>query len=449
MNTTRAPGAVLLATGIVLLEFAAAITSFVTTTLLPIVAADLRAYHQLALLIIGATLGLFVALPLASRVIHRLGIRPTLAVGVGSYLSGALVAATAQSPWIFAAGQLAEGFASGLLAVFGISTAIKHLDTALRIRVIAMSSAMWIAPALVGPSATLALEHLVGWRCALLAPVPIVVIGRLLIVRATARQALDRDRQEHPLRRTMLIPAGVFLLVIGTTGGAWLTGTVGIAGFAMAMVGLVAILPAGTARLRRGAPAGLAAMFLFGAGYSGAASLITVLLTDGYRATAGQAAIMLGAAPFAWGLTSLLTGRVGKGKTRWTGPAAGLAATAAGTGVLTMAMLPSAFGVALVAWTAAGAGIGFAYPRLYILSTTPDASLSATELATAVVTAETLGGLFGRSVGGAIIGFDATHGGAGSGGLLITYGLFALLLVAATLAATRAPNPGANARVPG
>jgi hypothetical protein len=84
---------------------------------------------------------------------------------------------------VFAVGQ----FASGLLATFGIGSAIQHLDEALRVRVVAASSAMWILPALVGPPGTLTLEHLFGRRWTLLVPVPVVVIGRLLIVRIRHR----------------------------------------------------------------------------------------------------------------------------------------------------------------------------------------------------------------------------------------------------------------------
>ncbi len=180
----RPAGAMLLAGGIVALEFAAAVSSFVASTLLPTVARDLDARDQLGLLVTGSTLGLFVALPLATRVLRRLGSRGTLTTGMVVYLGGTAVAAASGTAWQFALGQFAGGLASGLLAVFGISSAIQHLDEALRVRVVAASSAMWIVPALVGPPATLALEHLVGWRWTLLVPVPVVLAGRVLIVRA-------------------------------------------------------------------------------------------------------------------------------------------------------------------------------------------------------------------------------------------------------------------------
>jgi MFS family permease len=120
----------LLAGGIVALEFGAAVTSFVASTLLPVVAGDLHARNRLGLLIAGSTLGLFVALPLAGRILHRLGSRGSLAVGMAAYSGGLVMAATAPAAWMFALGQFCGGLASGLLGVFGVSSAIQHLDEA-------------------------------------------------------------------------------------------------------------------------------------------------------------------------------------------------------------------------------------------------------------------------------------------------------------------------------
>ena len=417
----RGAGALLLAVGIVALEFAAAVTSFVGSTLLPVVTADLGARDQLALLIAGSTLGLFVALPLAGRTLRVLGAARTLGVGVAVYLGSLVVSATAAYAWVFALGQFASGLASGLLAVFGVSSAIRHLDESLRIRVVAASSAMWILPAMVGPAATLGLEHLVGWRWTLLIPVLFVLIGRILVVRATRGE--QPQTAARPLGRTLLAPIGVTGIVLGT--GWW---PIAAAGAVVAVIGISAIMPSGTSTLARGTPAALASMTLFAIGYFGADSLVTVLLTDTYRATLGQAAIVLSAAPLAWALTSLAISRFMRGKAKRLFPVIGLAVAAGG--VLAVAVGAPSFTIALVGWTMTGIGVGLAYPALYILSTTPGASdLDATELAAAVITAEAFGGLLGRAAGGAIS--------SGSTDLSITYLVFAAALVLAVYAATR------------
>jgi MFS family permease len=393
----------MLAVGIVALEFSAAVSTFVSSTLLPTVARDLHARNHLGLLLAGSTIGLFVALPLAARLVRRLGAARTLSAGLIAYIGGAVVAATSRVPVVFAVGQFVGGLAGGLLAVFGISSIIRHFDERLRARIVAASSAMWVVPALVGPAATLALEHMVGWRWTLLAPTPIVLIGRLLVSRATDA---DGDADVRPLGRTLLIPLGVGGMVLSS--GYW-----PILGAAVALCGVVAIMPTGTATLRRGVPAALAAMVLFATGYFGADSLITVLLTDGYRVSLPKAAIVLSAAPLAWALTSLVVRRAPV--------AVGLVLAACGAAALASS---TSYVVALAGWTVSGIGVGLAYPGLYVSCTSAGSGSDATELAAAVITAEAFGGLLGRATGGAV-------------GLVTAYGLFAAAILAAAIVGRR------------
>jgi MFS family permease len=400
-----------LAAGIVALEFAAAVAQFVAATLLPTVAGALGARDHLGLLLAGPTLGLFVALPLAPAVLHRLGTRRVLATGLALYVAGGAVSATALDVWAYAGGRFAGGLGSGLLAVVGVSAAIRQLDEELRARVVAASSAMWILPAFVGPPGTLALEHAVGWRWALLAPVPVVLAGRFLVAGALGTPAPE---PAGPVGRTLLVPAGVAVLLLTRSPAAV------AAGAAVALVGVAGLLPAGTARLRRGAPAALAAMLLFGTGWFGADGLITVLFTDGYRTSVAGAAVGLSAAPLAWAVTSLVV-------RRRVAPAVGLAVAATGVAVVAAA---SAYPVGLAAWAIAGAGIGLAYPVLY-LRCTPAAGPAAA-LATAVITAEAFGGLVGAAAGGLI---------ASTVGLAPAYAAFAGVLALAAAAATRSRAP--------
>ncbi|SDD39045.1 MFS transporter [Glycomyces harbinensis] len=427
---TRAPNAGLLAVGIVALEFGAAVTSFVAGTLLPIVADDLDARARLSLLLAGPTLGLFLALPLAGGVLARLGSRATLAAGFTAYLGGLAIAATATTAWQFGLGQFATGLASGLLAVFGVSSAIRHLDERLRARVVAASSAMWVLPALVGPAATLAVEHVAGWRWALLLPLPFLLFGRTLILRAIRGEAPRFDAR-RPVLRTLLVPLGAALVVIGSQRPAMV-----VVGTLLAVAGIAAIMPAGTMRLRPGAPAALAALILFGFGYFGAGGLITILLTDGYGTSVGRAAAVLSAAAVAWGLTGIAAAKLnGRGVGRRALAATGMSLAALGPAVLAVLLVfhPS-FPAALVVWAATGVGVGLAYPALYVIATAGSSGLGAAELAAAVITSETAGGLLGQVVGGAIVS-------TGDGGLLAAYVLFAAALGLAVVASARTAAP--------
>ena len=148
---------------------------------------------------------------------------------------------------------------------------------------------------------------------------PIVLAGRFLVAGAV-RTAPD-EPAHRPVGRTLLVPAGVALLL------ATRSPVLVAAGAVVALVGVAGLLPAGTARLRSGAPAALAAMLLFGTGWFGADGLVTVLFTDGYGTSVGRAAIVLSAAPLAWAVTSLAVPRK-------VPPAVGLALAAAGVAVV-------------------------------------------------------------------------------------------------------------------
>lgn len=69
-----------LAVGIVVLEFASAVSTFVVSTLVPVIASSLNARGHLAGLLTGDSIGLFIATPAAAWLIARLGGRGSLSL---------------------------------------------------------------------------------------------------------------------------------------------------------------------------------------------------------------------------------------------------------------------------------------------------------------------------------------------------------------------------------
>lgn len=442
MSTTsdqklRGSQALLLAGGVVVLEFASAVTAFVAGTLLPVIEHGLDAGRFLPLLVAGSQIGMFTGLPLSTRIMDRHS--PGRVLGAGLVLSvlGSGLSALAPNAAVFATGQFVAGFAGAVLAVYGISAAIRHLEDALRLKVVAAMSAMWILPALVGPTATIALEHLAGWRVTLLAPLPLMVAGRVLVVRSVPAHGPEHGRGERrPLATTMLVPLGVAAFVALNASPAWPLSPVALV---VALVGFVALMPAGTVRARRGPPAALAGLTLFGAGYFGATSLVTLLLTRTFGATLFQAGMVLSAAAITWALASLLAPRFGG---QGAPPGFGLAlTTACVAGVALLGLAGGDWRVALAVWSVAGLGIGLAYPALYLRATTQVRSLTATELATAAITTESFGGLVGSSAGAALTSVSGAMGIGRAVALPLAYLGFAAFLALASAAALRSSMP--------
>ena len=106
----------------------------------------------------------------------------------------------------------------------------------------------------------------------------------------------------------------------------------------------------------------------------------------------------------------------------------------------------------------AGAGVGAAYPTLYLRATTPDDSVDANALASAVITTESFGGLVGSAAGGGVASAPAILGTSTQTGLGLVYlGLAAALVLAAVADPLRGleliaaappdrPDPGSHDR---
>lgn len=415
-----------LGASIVLLEFAAAVSTFVTQTLLPVIVTSLHATSGVGVLVSGSTVGLFVAMPLAAYLLSLLGSRATLMVGMVVTVLGGVIAATAGEVWVFAGGRFLAGFASGVLGVFGVSAAVKHLTEDIRKVVIAWSSAMWILPGLVGPAMIVGLEHVIGWRWTLLTPIPLILGARTMITKTVPHRrpaAIQR-----PVVRTLLIPAGVVgFLLAGTNLLGW-------ASLTIAGVGFIGLMPPGTVSMHKGSPAGLLSLTLFAVGYFGSGSVITLLFTTTYHVPLAQAGVALGAASVGWAIASVLL-------TRWernhrpVPPELALLVTAgcvAGTGLLGPTGASFLLGAAL--WLVAGVGVGLFYPTVYVAATTPMGRLTEEQVASAAISTEAFGGLIGGAVGGVLIG--SAHLEASD--FVTAYFLFTGALVLGAIAARRA-----------
>ncbi len=418
-----------LAVGVVLLEFVASVSSFVAGALLPLIEHDLSAAHQVQLLVTGGEIGMFSALPLSPWIVQRIPPARLMLAGLVLSVIGAVTSAVSSDAWTFAAGRLVAGFAGGVLSVFGATAAIRHLEDALRVRVVAAMSAMWLIPALVGPPATLALQHLVGWRLTLLAPIPLMLIARVLLLASTETRA---QRRERPSPRAFLIPLGVAASVLLIDSEWWYLAPLALGA---AAAGLFAVLPAGTGRLARGSPAALAGLTLFGFGYFGANSVVTLLFTQSLGATLPQAGIALSATSVAWALVGPLASRLRAAPCTCS---IGFGVAAGGT------LLVSLFGLAgeswvasLCAWTATGLGVGLSYPTLYLHATTVHDPAAAARVATAAVTAESFGALAGGALGAGFGSLSAELGVDRGAAWLWAFLGFAVVLAAAALAAAR------------
>lgn len=441
------PGERSLLAGVVALEFGAAVSSLTLVTLLPAVVADLGARDRLGVLVAAPLVGSVTALPLAGPAMARLGRDRAFLVGVALLLAGTAVAATAVGGLAYGAGGLLRGLGGGLLGVFGVAAVVESLGERARRVLVTLSTAMWVVPSLVGPAAASALEHALGWRFALLLPLPFVLVGRGLIARVTRALPAPPGTALRP--RALLVPLGA-VVVVGTAAlgaGPVVVGGA-VAGSALLALGVRALVPAPLLRPTPGAAAAVGALMAFGVGWAVVGSLVSLVAGERAAAGPGGVAVAVSAGPLAWALGTVATSRLPRTRSTAVGGMVLAALGTAGVAAVAAADRPAS-ALLVLTWAAAGAGVGIGYPVLYVVATDAGSvpGTSAVTLATAVVSAEAVGELAGGAAGpSAVPLLDA----AGLPGLAVVIAAAAGCLALAAWWAIRAmAATGAGQELPG
>lgn len=417
----------LLATGVLVLELGAALSVYVTAVVLPRSMSDLAAADAYPVMVSAVSVGGLLALAVARPLLQRVGTARLLVLGLVLTVAGMLLTATAAGAIAFGAGRSLSALGAGLLGVLGLSAVIDRLPIAHRTRLLALISSMWLLPGVLGPPLALLAESALGWRVAMLLPLPVVLVGRLLVgrslLRGPGRSPDQIDRAPTRWGATLALPAGMAVFVTGSTLGSWW----GWTGLLLTLVAGLRLLPPGTTRASRGHPQHLGGLLLLAAGYFGAQGLLTLstVRADGLALVWGNTA--LGASSVLWALASLLVPTL-------VGPAGERRPLVLRSGLVLMLLALTTWSalqltqtltgpLVLLLWCTVGVGMGLAYPLLYVGATVPGTGApgsvlpAGATLAAAVLLAEQLGIDVGTAVGSGIVDLALSLGLGETGGL--------------------------------
>jgi MFS family permease len=294
--------------------------------------------------------------------------------GLVWFVVGLFVAGSATAMGALVAGRILQGFGSGLLSVALYVIVGQAYPEALHRRIFAAFAAAWVVPSLVGPAlAGLIVEHL-GWRWVFLA-VPVVAVPAVLLIHPGLR-AIGAGT-------TTGVPAGATARIGWACGAAVSAALLHIGGqqrdataaglVALALVGLLVcaprLLPAGFLRAGRGLPTVIGLRGLASAAFVGAEVVIPLMLSRERGLSPTAAGLVLTTGALAWSAGSWAQGRMPAPRSRATLPRAGLACIAAGTAVVTLAVVPAVpVWVGVLGWAGAGLGMGLLYPSLSVLT---------------------------------------------------------------------------------
>ncbi len=386
----------------------AAFEAMAVTTVMPTVARDLDGFDRYALAFAAPFASGVVGMVASGMWTDRSGALRPLFASMAMFSLGLVVCGTAPSMEVLVVGRVLQGLGSGAMVVAIYVVVGLIYPAALRTAVFASFAAAWVLPALFGPAVAAFVADAVGWQWVFLGMVALVALAAVLVapsLRALPTPEATTRTSRGQLWWALLAAAAVLSLeLLGS--GTGLALVAAAVAFALVIVGLRPLLPAGALLARRGLPAVIVTRGLLSAAFFCAEAYIVYALQERWDLTPGQAGLALTCVGVVWAASSQVSSRLGTQVGNVAAMKFGTSIVLAGvTGVAFVVLLRSR-GVALpavapiAAYVFASVGMGFAYPRTSVamLSVTTDADRGFNSSALSV--ADSLGAALALSLSG-------------------------------------------------
>jgi MFS family permease len=342
----------------------------------------------------------------------------SMAVGLLGFGAGLVSAGLARGIAQFLAGRALQGAGGGaMIAAAYVAIARAYPDN-LRPRMMALTSSVWILPAVLGPALSGAVAERVGWRFVFLGIVPLLLVVAIVILpqlgRFAVRRPLAGARKMGSALRTAA-GAGLILAAPSLYPREAAVGAAVVIGAVLLVPGLRALLPAGTFRASPGLPAGLAVRGLLAFSFFGTEAFVPLGSGELRGVGPTQAGLALTAGAIGWVSAAWLQDRLEsrKGATsRAAVVGAGFLVLAVGIAVVAVALLTSLpFALVPLGWVIAGTGIGLAYSAGSLVCIAAAREGQEGQVSAQLQLAEALSTAAGTGFGGALMASLARMGG--------------------------------------
>ncbi len=410
-----------------------AFEALAVSTVMPRAEADLGHLELYGWTFSGFLLATVVGIAWAGEQADRHGPGRPLAMGMGLFGVGLLIAGLAPSMYVLVAGRVIQGLGGGALPAVAYVVIGRGYPESLRPRMLAMLASAWVVPGFIGPAIGGALAEWISWRATFLMIVPLLPLSAILTLPAIYRLGPPETVARQPGRlfdAVWLAGAGGLALAGVATGSLLLGGPMVLIGIALGFRPLRKLLPEGTLRARPGMPAAIAGNGFLNIAFFSADAFIPYLLITQRGYSTFIAGLALTSATLSWTAGSWLQEHYARSTSRAARAGAGSLLVAVGVAATSFAMsdaVPGAF--VAVTWAIAGLGIGIAYPTfsLEMMAGTPPGREG--ETSSAMKLTETLAAAVGIGVAGGIVaaGASAGRGGAALIGVFLLAGAAAVM----------------------
>ncbi|MDQ0757527.1 MFS family permease [Streptomyces canus] len=395
--------------------------------------------------------GCFVAASLLGGVLgghwaDRVGPQRPLAAGMALAVATLLVSGASTSIWQLAAGRFLDGLAGGMVAV-SINTAIgQAYPDRLRPRALALMSACWIVPSLIGPPLAGLVAEWWSWRAVFFGLAALTVLPALVVVAVlrgpswAATPALSDHRPPRPaLMVATAVSLGAALGQYGVSGWDIRHLLFAAGGFALLVAFASRLLPAGTWCAARGLPATVLLCGLGSGVFFTLEAYVPLLLVTDRGAPLLAIGLAFTGAAVAWAGSSWVQGRLLEHCPRHRLVAAGALVQAAAVVVAITGTIPATpTYTAASAMVIAAIGMGIYAPSLTMLSLTHSPPGRQGYASSAMQTTQNLGQTTVLGVSSALFNACLGAGSTDAASYGVAFGLLLAPCLLASLLAARA-----------
>jgi MFS family permease len=391
--------------GLVIVITVVAIEAMSVATVMPTV---VRALHGLRFYSWGFTAYLLadvVGMVDAGRRCDRHGPAQSLIGGLALFATGLVVASLAPDIAVFLVGRVLQGLGGGAMIVAVYVVVGRSFPDTMHPKVFGALSAAWVLPSLIGPALAGLVASAFGWRWVFAGIAPLAVGGAALLVpvlrRLPATPQVDRAGSSG-IGRGLLLAGGLGLMQAAAEAVSWWSIPLLVAGLALGIPPLVALLPPGALRLAHGLPAVIVLRGILTCAFFGAESYLPLTLTQVHGATARVVGIPLTLAALGWSMGSWWQGRRPRPKV----PVlrAGFSIVAVGVALLIVIASPAvSIWLAVPIWALAGAGMGIAMPTISVLMLDLSPAINQGANSAALQISDIVGSIVGVAAVGALV----------------------------------------------
>lgn len=383
----------------------------------------------------------------------RRGPQLPMLIGLSGFATGLLLSAAAHNMATFLLGRVLQGFGGGMTVATAYVVIARGYPDALRPRIMAMFSSVWVLPALVGPLISGTVAERLSWRLVFAGIVPFLALGAGLLLPALSRFSLQKPTAataDAPSR----LPAALGLalgmgLVLGLPNlrlrGLIVVGVAALLGAILLFFGLRRLLPKGTLLGRTGLPAGVLLRGLLALSFFGAEAFVPFGASELRGATATVSGLSLTAGSLGWTLAAFLEERLERrsgASIRISCVGIGMLLMMCGLAVValtTLTQLP--FALIPIGWAVAGFGIGLGFSAIGLLCIAAAPPGQEGEVSAQLQLMEALGTAAGTGLGGGLLLLASQLGRSPREALAVTFSCTVVAALGGALLSRRLPPP--------